>query len=133
MHWCYHCYGVNQAPSGPCVRCGKEIAPPDDLSYDQRLIWALGHPDGDRAIMAARTLGAHRAREAAPRLEEVASAGGDPFLAAEALRSLVAIEGADALRPFLTEIAEHGGLLPATVAAEALRGPSPPRPSDPDR
>ncbi|HVW47502.1 MAG TPA: HEAT repeat domain-containing protein [Solirubrobacterales bacterium] len=126
MHWCYHCYGVNPAPSGPCVHCGQEIAQPNDLSYDQQLIWALGHPDGDRAIMAARTLGIHRAREAVPRLHEVALDGADPFLAAEALRSLVAIEGVDPLRLLLTEFAEHGSLLPAGVATEALRNARPP-------
>jgi hypothetical protein len=124
MHWCYHCYGINPEPSGPCVHCGQEIAPPNDLSYDQQLIWALGHPDGDRAIMAARTLGIHRAREAAPRLHEVALGGADPFLAAEALRSLVAIEGVDPLRLLLTEFAEHGPLLLANVAAKVLRDAS---------
>lgn len=125
MYWCFHCYGVNPRPSGPCVHCGQEIAAPDGLSYDQQLIWALAHPDGDRAIMAARTLGSRRAAEAAPRLREVAQEGSDPFLAAEALRSLIEIEGAESLRPLLTEIAEHGGLLPATLAARALGGAGP--------
>ncbi|MFT3862889.1 MAG: HEAT repeat domain-containing protein [Solirubrobacterales bacterium] len=120
MYWCFHCYGINPRPSGPCVRCGEEIAAPADLSYDRQLIWALGHPDGDRAIMAARTLGTRRPPEAAPRLRQVSEDESDPFLAAEALRSLVAIEGVEALRPLLTQIAERGGLLPAKVAAAAL-------------
>jgi hypothetical protein len=120
LYWCFHCYGVNPSSAGPCIHCGQEIAPPNGLSYDQQLTWALGHPDGDRAIMAAQTLGTRRSSEAAPRLREVAQDGSDPFLAAEALRSLIAIQGAEFLRPLLTEIAEHGGLLPAKVAAEAL-------------
>lgn len=120
MHWCFHCYGVNPEPRGPCVHCGREIAAPAGLSYVDQLIWALGHPDGDRAIMAARTLGARRAPQAAARLREVARGGPDPFLAAEALRSLVAIEGVEALRPLLIELAEHGPLLIARVARGAL-------------
>lgn len=124
MYWCFHCYGINPERYGPCVHCGEEIAAPPGLSYVDHLIWALGHPDGDRAIMAARTLGVHRAPEAAPRLREVALGGPDPFLAAEALRSLVAIEGVDRLRLLLTELAEHGPLLTAKVAGEALAGPA---------
>jgi uncharacterized Rossmann fold enzyme len=33
---------------------------PPALSFDDQLVWALGHPDGDRAVLAAQTLGAGR-------------------------------------------------------------------------
>jgi len=58
MYWCFYCYGVNAVDGGPCAHCGRPIESPAGLSYHERLIWALGHPDGDRAITAARTLGA---------------------------------------------------------------------------
>ncbi len=120
MYWCFHCYAVNPRSSGPCVHCGEEIAAPAGLSYDEQLIWALGHPDGDRAIMAAHTLGVRGSTQAAPHLRQVVEEEADPFLATEALRSLIAIEGVDPLRPFLESVAEHAGMLPAKVATEAL-------------
>ena len=46
---------VSPRASGPCVRCGRPVEGPPGLSYDDRLVWALGHPDGDRAVLAAQT------------------------------------------------------------------------------
>ncbi len=55
MHWCYYCYVVNPGSTGPCIGCGRPVEGPSDLSYDDRLIWTLRHPDGDRAVLAAQT------------------------------------------------------------------------------
>ena len=101
MHWCFHCYGLNPHPSGPCVRCGRTVARPPGLSYDQQLMWTLGHPDGDRAVIAARILGSLRSRDASPALRQAVTAHRDPYLAVEALRSLIAIDGVERLRPWL--------------------------------
>lgn len=99
MSWCFHCYAVNDHPRGPCAVCGEPVEPPPGLSWTDSLIWALRHPDGDRAVLAARTLGRLRARQSVPALRTAAEAGADVYLRAEALRSLITIEGADALRP----------------------------------
>lgn len=85
-HWCFHCYGINAAARGTCVHCGQAIEAPESLSFDERLIWALGHPDGDRAMLAAQTLGRRHAHAATPALRAVAERGADPFLAARAPR-----------------------------------------------
>ena len=122
VHWCFHCYGLNAEPVGRCRHCGREIAAPEDLSFEARLIWALGHPDGDRAMLAARTLGQRRVRSAIPHLRELAAHGADPFLAAQALRSLLAIEDTTVLRPLLDELASNGPFMVAEIAAAALRG-----------
>ncbi len=95
MYWCFHCYGVNPRPSGPCIHCGRPVEAPSDLSSEQRLIWTLGHPDGDRAVTAAQTLGRKRAAAALPALRQVVTEERDPYLAAEVLRSLIAIAGAE--------------------------------------
>jgi HEAT repeat protein len=91
-----------------------------DLSYEDRLIWALRHPDGDRAIMAARVLGQRRARAAVPALRAVVVDGRDPYLAAEALRNLVAIEDPGQIRELLEGLASSDSFMVATVAKRAL-------------
>lgn len=119
-HWCFHCYAINAASSGPCVHCGKSIEPPETLTYDERLIWTLGHPDGDRAVLAARILGEHQSVSAVPALRAAVERGSDPFLAAEALRSLIRIEDIDRLRGLLQEAATSDSVLVADVARKAL-------------
>ncbi len=52
------------------------------------LIWALRHPDGDRALVAAQTLGRLRAHEAIPALHEAVEAGSDIYVRAQALAAL---------------------------------------------
>jgi glucose/arabinose dehydrogenase len=93
MFWCFHCYAVNDHPSGPCDACGQRVEAPIGLSYVGGLIWALRHPDGDRAVVAARTLGRLKSRESARALREAARAGADIYLRSEALRSLITIGG----------------------------------------
>lgn len=121
MYWCFRCYGLNPRPSGRCQHCGEEIAAPPDISFDERLIWTLGHPDGDRALLAAQTLGRRHVIEAVPRLRELATSSTDPFLAAEALRSLLRLENADTLRPLLRELARNGAFMIAEIAGQALQ------------
>jgi len=120
MHWCYHCYAPNPRPAGPCVRCGRELEGPTDLSYDQRLIWTLGHPDGDRAVLAAQSLGARRARSALPALRRAVDEDRDPYLAVAALRSAVAIAGCDELREWLEQLARSDSFMVREVAQRAL-------------
>lgn len=75
MYWCFHCYALNDHPTGPCGACGQPVEAPPGLSNVDGLTWALHHPDGDRAVIAAQTLGQLRAREAVPALRAVAEDG----------------------------------------------------------
>ncbi len=120
MYWCFHCYAINARPAGPCGRCGRSVEGPADLSYEDRLVWVLRHPDGDRAIMAARVLAQRRARAAVPALRAVLADGRDPYLAAEALGSIIAIEGPGQIRELLAELAASDSFMVATVAKRAL-------------
>jgi hypothetical protein len=120
VYWCFHCYGLNREAGGLCVRCGLPVEGPPGLSYDQQLMWTLGHPDGDRAVTAARILGSRRSREASPALREAVTVDRDPFLAAEALRSLIAIDGVERLRPWLEQLADRAPFMVRAVAQGAL-------------
>jgi hypothetical protein len=83
-------------------------------------MWTLGHPDGGRAVTAARILGSLGCREASPALRDAVTADRDPFLAAEALRSLLAIDGVGRWRAWLEELATHALLMVRDVAQRAL-------------
>jgi HEAT repeats len=123
MFWCFHCYAVNSRPSGPCDVCGKPVEAPAGMSWVDNLIWTLHHPDGDRALIAAVTLGRLRARESVPALREVVEAGADIYLRAEALRSLIAIEGAERLSPWLDTLRRDAPFNVRDIARKALEQP----------
>jgi HEAT repeats len=123
VFWCFHCYALNDHRTGPCRACGEPVEAPAGLSWTDSLIWALGHPDGDRAVVAARTLGRLRARESVSALRAAAEAGKDIYLRAAALESLLAIEGAEALRPWLEALSRTGPFNVRAIARRALDGP----------
>lgn len=120
MHWCYHCYAVNRDPHGPCVRCGNPIEGPSGRSFDDQLVWALGHPDGDRAVLAAQTLGVRQVRPALPTLRRAVDEDSDPYLAVAALRSAIAIAGRDELRDWLEQLAQSESFMVRDAAHRAL-------------
>lgn len=123
MYWCFHCYAVNQSDSGPCVRCGRAVQGRAGRSFDEQLIWTLGHPDGDRAIVAAHTLAQRRTRSALPALRQLVDAGEDPFLAVAALRSAISIASREELHGWLEALVRSDSFMVRAVAREALRRP----------
>lgn len=120
MYWCFCCYGLNREPHGRCVHCGGAIEHPPGLSYNDQLVWALGHPDGDRAALAAQTLGRRRICSALPALRKTVQEGHDPYVAAAALRSAVQIAGSDELRPWLEQLAGCDSFMIRAVAQRSL-------------
>lgn len=122
MFWCFHCYALNDHPRGPCSTCGEPVEAPAGLSYIDGLIWTLHHPDGDRALVAAQTLGRLRAHEAVHALHEAAETGPDIYIRAEAFRSLIAIEGVESLRPWLDALSRDAPFNVRGIAREALDG-----------
>jgi hypothetical protein len=90
------------------------------LSFEDRLIWTLGHPDSDRAMLAAKTLGALRTRGALPTLQRLVDDGRDPFRAVAALRSAIEMAGRDELRACLERHAESESFMVSAVARQAL-------------
>ena len=100
--------------------CGEPVEAPDSLSHIDSLIWALRHPDGDRALVAAQTLGRLRAHEAIPALHEAVEAGSDIYVRAQALRSLIAIEGVESLHLWLDALSHDAPFNVRGIAREAL-------------
>lgn len=121
MHWCHSCYGINPRSSGPCVRCGRPVEGPPGRSFDEQLVWALGHPDGDRAVVAAQTLGVRRVRAALPALRKVVDEDRDPYLAVAALRGAIAIAGSEELRDWLENLTHRESFMVREVAQRALQ------------
>jgi hypothetical protein len=120
MYWCFHCYAVNDHATGPCDVCGQPVGAPAGLSYTDGLIWALHHPDGDRAVLAAKTLGRLHACDAVPALRSAAASGHDIYLREAALRSVLAIEGAAPLRCWLHELSRSAPFNVRAIAQDAL-------------
>ena len=120
-YYCFHCYGKNDRPAGPCAHCGRPIEAPSDASYADLLNWALHHPLPDVATRAAAILGQRREPSAVSVLQELACQDHDPFLAAQALRSLIAIQPSEVVRPLLERLAVAGSVPVRAVAQRALR------------
>jgi len=120
MYWCVHCYELNPAVDEPCVRCGRPVKRPAGFSYNDQLIWALGHPDGDRAALAAQTLGRRRVRAALPALRQAVQECRDPYLATAALRSAIEIAGVDELAPWLEDLTRCDSFMVRTVAQRTV-------------
>lgn len=119
MYWCFYCYARNPHAHGPCVQCGRPVEGPAGLSYDDRLVWTLGHPDGDRAVIAAQMLGTRDVQEALPALCDAVDENRDPYIAVTALRSAIAIAGAERLRTWLERLDEHDSFMVRDVARRA--------------
>jgi hypothetical protein len=120
-HYCWRCYAVNKKPRGTCVECGGEIAAPTGTSYAELLVWELGHPLPDRQMLAAQVLGKLRDARARVPLRELASESADPYLAAQALQALLAIDGAAVHRPLLEQLVRVGAVPVRAAAAAALQ------------
>ena len=118
--YCWHCYGENVAARGACRHCGRRIEAPEGTSYLDQLLWALDHPLGEIKLFAVQALGARRDLAAADRLRQVALEAGDPYVAAEAVRSLVSIEGVEKARDVLERVAETGAAPARRAAKDAL-------------
>ena len=116
-YYCWHCYGTNRKASGPCQECGQEIGAPAGTSFDDRLLWALGHPLAERRMAAVLALGKRRLARASGSLSELVR-DPDPYLAAVALEALVEIDGAEKHGPLLAELRRSA---PPTVRAVARR------------
>jgi hypothetical protein len=121
-YYCWHCYAKTEQRQGACRRCSRPIEAPAGTSYLEQLVWALDHPLGEVRLFAVQTLGAQRERTASDRLRRLALESPDPYVAAEAVRSLVSIEGLEDARDVLEHVAETGAAPARRAATDALAG-----------
>lgn len=102
------------------MRCGREISAPAGITDEQRLIWTLHHPDSDRAMLAAKTLGARKMAGALAALQQIVEEAFDPFLSAQAVRAAVQIAGVEALADWLRQLTRSDSFLISKAAHQAL-------------
>lgn len=120
VYYCWSCYARNDRQAGPCERCGRDISPPTDISEVDRLLWGIGHPDPDVAIISTRRVARLGDQSAIPALRKCIEEGPDPYVAVEALRSLLALSSATAEEPLLRRLARAGPILLRSEALQAL-------------
>ena len=91
--YCPACYATNAWGDERCQHCGTSLASTD--SFDERLAWALDHPDTATAMLAADLLARRDARSAIGRLIETTKSS-DPYRAAAAGGALASLDDARA-------------------------------------
>lgn len=114
--FCPECFAEIDLQGERCSSCGAPTTK-DERTYEEKLVRALDHHLADRRLLAARILGALGSRAAVPRLAEAAGDATDPYLAAEAARSLALIEPD---HPIVTWIRDSGPVLARTAVREVL-------------
>lgn len=118
--FCPDCFTEVDPKAERCPSCGSSTDP-DDRTYEQKLVRALDHHLSDRRRLAARILGVIRSQAAVPRLAEAALDPADPYVAAEAARSLALI---DPGHPVVRRVRDSGPVLASAAVREvsAWRG-----------
>lgn len=87
--YCPACYAANAWDDERCDVCGAGLGATD--SFDERLMWALDHPDTATAMLAADLLARRAARPSIDRLIEATNSS-DPYRAAAAARALTSFD-----------------------------------------
>jgi hypothetical protein len=118
--FCPSCFAELPETAGTCLQCGADLVS-SGRDFEAALVGALRHPLHDRRLMAARILGRRRAVAAVPALISVADDSRDPYLAAEAVRALVAIGTPDGLA-IARYLASDGPVVAKAAARKALAG-----------
>ena len=113
--YCPACYAPNDWDDDRCVSCDTKLE--TDESYDDRLIWALNHPDTGIAMFAAELLAQRDAQQAIDPLIKLVESP-DPYRAAAAARALTAFEGDDRVREVLQALRKH----PSALVRRAISG-----------
>lgn len=117
--FCPSCFAEVAPHDDRCEACGARIPVRDD--YEDGLIAALRrHRLEDRRVLAASILGRRRCERAVPHLIEVARDDPDPYVAAEAVRALCLIGGAEAAAT-VRSLTEAPAFMVRRAAQECLR------------
>ncbi len=116
--YCPACFARNARNDERCVECNADLAGSD--TYDERLAWALDHPDTATAMLEADLLARRNAKEAIDHLMQV-TASPDLYRAAAAARALAAFDD-DRARTFVDELRNHPCVLVRRAAATRVTG-----------
>jgi hypothetical protein len=111
---------MNPWSAASCETCGASLAVDDGQAFNDRLTWALRHPDTETAIRAAEILAARHAVEAIDALALLVDMAGDPCRAAAAVAALVTFAGDPAADAAIQRAAAHPSVI-VRVALERSR------------
>lgn len=115
--FCPACYARNEWGSARCASCGADLAA--DESFDERLVWALQHPDTQRAERAAAALAVRRPMSALDALIELLGAP-DGHRAAAGAAALVAYRGIPRADAAIASARRHRSVLVRRAVEQAL-------------
>ena len=119
VRYCPACYTANAWDVERCLQCGTSLASTD--SFDERLAWALNHPDTATAMLAADLLARRGTRSAIDRLIE-ATRSSDPYRAAAAAGALASLDD-DRARAAAQTLREHSSALVRRAVTPANHSP----------
>ncbi len=104
-----------------CPHCGYLLEDFHGLSYEQKLILAVGHPVREHRMMAIRVLGSLRSQAAVAALGSLLDRETDYYVIREAVVALRKIGGTQALRR-IERLRHHPSRLVRTLSRAALGG-----------
>lgn len=94
-YYCSNCWNEIEKETEVCPHCGKAQYLLQQEPFENKLIRSLKHPEPKTVIRAINILGELNSEEALPFLYEVLKTQNDPFIIAEAVKSILKIDNAD--------------------------------------
>src|SRR5512135_1720063 len=79
-YYCPHCWKEIEAGAIQCPHCLYALADHERLSYEEKLLRALGHPIRENRMLAIQLLGELRSTAALPAFEAILRAEEDPYV-----------------------------------------------------
>jgi len=120
VRYCPECWG--EADNNDCCpKCGAPLRQSTNESYEEKLIWALRHPEPTTPVRAATILGDRRALAAVEPLIAVALSSRDFYLQEAAVIALGQI-GDKRAQPCLERLSREGAVRVKLAARRALAG-----------
>lgn len=119
IYFCPNCWENVEKGATHCPHCGYELAEYDRLSYEEKLLLALGHPVRENRMIAIVALGRLRSGKAVPLLRRVALATDDFHEAEAVVQALTLIGGAES-EAALRALTRHPSRLVRELAERAL-------------
>ena len=99
--FCPHCWKEINAQADQCPYCAYNLKEYKNLSFEEKLINALGHPVRENRMMAIQVLGELRSRKALPVFASILETEEDFYVIREIMLALEKIGGAESKKMLL--------------------------------
>jgi HEAT repeat protein len=105
-NYCPSCWTEIKPDAVSCPQCGYDLASYDKLSYEEKLISALGHPIRENRMMAAEILGGRRSRMAVAYFAGILKTETDYYMIREIILALKNIDDEES-RKIINDLLKH--------------------------